>query len=58
MAILRFKCNKKYVSMQVSREKKQQVARYKENKDRLGKWNYCSRNFRKAIFSTYIGYSY
>lgn len=45
--------------MQVLREKKQQVARYKENKDRLSKWNYCSCNFRKAIFSTYhIGYSY
>jgi len=27
------------VLMQVLRAKKQQVARYKENKDRLGKWN-------------------
>ena len=35
MTIQRYKGNKKYISMQVLGEKKQQGTRYKENKERL-----------------------
>jgi len=34
MTVLRYKGNKKYISIQVLREKKQQGTRYKENGER------------------------